>query len=805
LVSPVPRPPDQTLRPNMRTLFASAVDVDASLSPLHDVKLRFADRTVPAHAAILRRSPFFAALLQPDWTFARWEQGIITVDMSHMEWRVARIVLEHLYTDAGVELFVGTDAGCKLDAWLDFVTEVLAAANELLLDKLKLVCSSLLRRRVLPTNVASLLSNAEFFHALPLKEATIDYISRTMETLLEGGMLDELELKLVRDLTRLVRRKQDERMHRTQNADYLAALVLKHQEYFESLDIPPPSLNLVSQRVGRRPPRSPSWRPQDASTPARRVRSSMSPGASPEVRATGLPAAAQNDAGLFSMDEDEAASPGLAAALAASRAMMQPSNLSLGPSRASTPGSTPWRSRTVEADKSVLSVSPKAAPAARPPGVDLRSIMASEQARRPSSGLVPSVAGNGSLPTSAGPSGTATPVKQPPGSDAVPLSLTAKLSQRDRKKQQQQLALQQQPQSGASGASPQAGTPKTWSPTLSPFNDRKTSVSGASPWAAISKAQTPGSQPVPAMDLDSSSPLPGVASSSRGRAPSVARTVSDTAPAAGLPALGPTITPQRGVRPPSRRNGSEAAWAASTPSFTPPAVAPPAGPAFFSSSPSPSPAARVQRSASSQMPATSPPVNTPGPAPRSFAAIQAEEQQRLENAAAAQANAKKKSFAQLIEEDRLEAERREQAEREKEAFEAWFEEEARRLKIAEGGSPAPAAGNAPKRGGAKGGKAKTSKEQPPRGPKQRGGKTNAGEAAGAANAAGPPDGPSDAPPREGAGRGKGRGRGGKARGGTTNEAGARAAPAPAPGRAHLDPSAPAFAPPPASPAPPTRS
>uniref|UniRef100_V5EKV7 BTB domain-containing protein n=1 Tax=Kalmanozyma brasiliensis (strain GHG001) TaxID=1365824 RepID=V5EKV7_KALBG len=259
----MPRPPEPTLRANMAILFSSHVDVDienmSDSKRFNDVVLRFQDRTVPGHSVILRRSPFFAALFQPHWTAARWDNdNVITLNMTHLRWEVARIVLMHLYTDNGETLFTGCDVDRSLEQYMDFLVEVMAAANELLLDKLKLVASSLLRKRVLAHTVGAVMTEADFYKAGQLKDITMDYCTKSMEALLEGGRLNELDQGMIRALTVYVRQKQDDKLHRTFAEDRLAALVEKHREFFDDLDVPPPSLHLVVNKV----------RPKKGSRPA---------------------------------------------------------------------------------------------------------------------------------------------------------------------------------------------------------------------------------------------------------------------------------------------------------------------------------------------------------------------------------------------------------------------------------------------------------------------------------------------------------------------------------------------------------
>lgn len=532
LNSPVQRTPTPSLRANMQNLFKMHVEADKHDFRLHDVELLFSDRVVPAHSALLRRSPFFAALFQPHWTSNRWrDDGVIEIEMRHMRWAVARIVLLHTYADGGTELFDGTDAELGADAFIDFVVEVMAAANELLLDRLKLVCCMLLRRRVTPQNVSAIMTDAHFYHALSLKTACMDYSARTMETLLESGALEELEHAILRDFTRYVRERQDERLHRRVATDHVAALIVKHQDYYDDLDIPKPSLGLSALKLKPRI-RSPQLAPADSRRSGRVL---PSPANSPELR----PLSVGADPGMmFSMDEDEVAPSPSLTALASAQANSSPGlsrmgDLSLEDSSSGQGRSAPWRAKTVEAEKAA--------------GFDLRSIMAAEQARR-------------SGPPSASGSGTATPVNRPmaagpgPGNDVVPLTVSAKLSQRDRKRQMQQSLTSTPPVGPSEPARAVASSPWRLPEPVSPWK--------ATPDAARPGLASPSHGPVePA--LGSTPPRAAPSAPALRRTSTQTSSLSDaTAPmtptsSTGGPSaqpLGPTITPLRmQAKPPSQK------------------------------------------------------------------------------------------------------------------------------------------------------------------------------------------------------------------------------------------------------------
>lgn len=663
LTALVPSAPKPSLSIDFRSFFASHVDAPPEQSPFHDVLLQFRDRKVPAHSVALRRSPFFSALFQPHWTSSRWQKGIIEIDMAHIRWEVARIALLHLYTDELTDLFMHCDDDRNQDEYIDFVIEVLAFSNELLLDKLKLVCCSLLRPRVLPNNVSALISDTDFYHVLSFKESLMDYASRTMETLLEAGMLDHLENRMIKDLTRHVRNKQDERLHRTWAEEYLSGLIVKHQEFYFDLDIPPPSLGIAAARVPKRPPRSSDRRlsplvgaqkglPIAVNEPTRPAFDS------PDLRPTGTstPTNAvstnQNNDGsmMFSMDDD------LDEELRIRK--QRPSDGGADPdfalppaaSKSSSTSSTPWKAQSIEKAKASIGDASAESCSIRQ---DLRSIMAAEQSKSRSPFSAPSTAVRPAI--SKGTS-TSTPssMVMTPNNPPVPV----RMSQKDRKRQQGQ-------QTGLSSSPSPAPTMPVWKSVDQSVTTRP-STSPNTPQRSTSAQASPSVQGTPA-----------------------------SAPRNANVMMGPTITPTR-MRPTNQRrttlgvNESEAAqaWSMSGPVAFPSLGSSPSGrrdgPAWATSSspiPQSPPLAAVgseQNVPSKASVAVANPTVTPG-APMSFAEIQAEELRRYEELSALQHARAPRSFAELQEEDRRESEQRRLEEQRAREFEEEFEKESKRI------------------------------------------------------------------------------------------------------------------------------
>lgn len=150
----VKNPPSSTLSTHLATVLSSASTNSRSVSPSlqPDVLLVLSDSKIPVHSSILRaRCPFFTTFFDdPIWSATRKEEAkqskttMFELKLSHLNGEVMNLVLEHIYRDAGMSLFQSVDRSTP-EEFIDFTVQVLAAANELLLDKLKQVCSAVLR------------------------------------------------------------------------------------------------------------------------------------------------------------------------------------------------------------------------------------------------------------------------------------------------------------------------------------------------------------------------------------------------------------------------------------------------------------------------------------------------------------------------------------------------------------------------------------------------------------------------------------------------------------------------------------
>ncbi|EKM50804.1 uncharacterized protein PHACADRAFT_213674 [Phanerochaete carnosa HHB-10118-sp] len=298
----------------VRAAGATAAGADARDPLRPDVVLVLADREVGAHAVVLRaRSPFFRAFFdEPAWTARRWTAaGTVRVDLRHMRWREVRHVVRYLY-GADAELFDALveesgdrdrdeDEGgavASADELVEAVFGVMAAANELLLDRLVLLCSRVIQQRIAIPNATSILADATFFNATALVQSVQGYLARNLETFLEHHMLDDLPADLIKQFAQFVRAEQTRKAPVARSGRLAADAMRRHRAWADMQDWPSPVVRSTQ-------PRPPPVRKREAA--------SSSPPPPPvrpvEKRKSAAAATSAADDELFVMDSVEAIPP----------------------------------------------------------------------------------------------------------------------------------------------------------------------------------------------------------------------------------------------------------------------------------------------------------------------------------------------------------------------------------------------------------------------------------------------------------------------------------------------------------------
>lgn len=206
-----------------------------------DVALHLADQVIVwSHSVVLQaRCQFFASFFGDGaWTSKRRDKsGIIDIDLKHLEWQVMQFVVRWIcYGDEN--LFESLDFVQGVDDVISFMFSVLSAANELLLDRLMLLCSQVILKYLDVYNACYLLTDATHINATHLVERLQSYITANLEMMLEGRMLEDLDPSVVRQLAEYIRSAQMTKSPISRSNLLANEALRKHAEWLGQQDLP---------------------------------------------------------------------------------------------------------------------------------------------------------------------------------------------------------------------------------------------------------------------------------------------------------------------------------------------------------------------------------------------------------------------------------------------------------------------------------------------------------------------------------------------------------------------------------------
>ncbi|KAJ4371612.1 hypothetical protein N0V83_004832 [Neocucurbitaria cava] len=193
---------------------------DQSFFESGDVIVDLADGEMVLHSDIIcQRCPFFEGLFRGraggQWLAGRRteESSLVRIDLTHVEMHLFELVVRHLYTDAGEEIFEDVTSEdlndlLALDELLDHVMDVMSVANELMLDRLSQVCQRLIGRYVNARNVCSLLTAIAPSSVAEFKDAALEYVCLSLEAVMQNGSMDELDEDLLLELNQVAHDNQ---------------------------------------------------------------------------------------------------------------------------------------------------------------------------------------------------------------------------------------------------------------------------------------------------------------------------------------------------------------------------------------------------------------------------------------------------------------------------------------------------------------------------------------------------------------------------------------------------------------------
>lgn len=187
-------------------------------------------------------------------------------------------------------------------------------------------------------NAAALASEASFHNAQDLKASIFHYIACNLEAMMENGLLDDMDIRILNDLTVFVRDRQAEKLPLTRSGILLDMAMEKYRDWIILQDFPEPRLRI----------------PRDIKPKSPKLTSTAVPTAFSKTKgkAKGVPASIRASPQMSSktfneeLDMDDLMLPDAAPAVA-------PVSSGLPTAETATKNS-PWKSQAVEAKRFVF-------------------------------------------------------------------------------------------------------------------------------------------------------------------------------------------------------------------------------------------------------------------------------------------------------------------------------------------------------------------------------------------------------------------------------------------------------------------
>lgn len=168
-----------------------------------DVIVQLKGGSLKVHSQVIcQRCPFFEALFHGRsggrWLESRRSSEKVQVDLKHIDRSIFDFVLRYVYSDADEHLFDQVRVN-TIDDLIDLFLDVMYVANELMIDRLSQICQNMIGRFVNTRNISYLLNSAAPVYMTEFKEAALEYICLDLETMLTNKYLD-LDNNLLGDL-----------------------------------------------------------------------------------------------------------------------------------------------------------------------------------------------------------------------------------------------------------------------------------------------------------------------------------------------------------------------------------------------------------------------------------------------------------------------------------------------------------------------------------------------------------------------------------------------------------------------------
>lgn len=181
-----------------------------------DVLIQLDGEEVLAHSQVLcERCPFFEGMFhgrsEGEWLTQRRTGAAmaepIEIDLTHVHPETFQLVMKYLYADIADKLFEDVSV-TNLDEFSEIVLDVMAVANELMLDRLSEACQAVIGKFVTTRNISNLLNEISTCSVTEFKDVGLEYICLQLENMLENCHLDGLDEDVLLELDAVVRKNQ---------------------------------------------------------------------------------------------------------------------------------------------------------------------------------------------------------------------------------------------------------------------------------------------------------------------------------------------------------------------------------------------------------------------------------------------------------------------------------------------------------------------------------------------------------------------------------------------------------------------
>ncbi|KAL2829803.1 hypothetical protein BDW59DRAFT_34645 [Aspergillus cavernicola] len=190
---------------SMKADFTAAIN-DPIFFESGDIVIELSGAQIMAHSQVIcRRCPFFDALFygrsRGMWLSSRRQSphDKIHVDLKHIDRSVFEFVLRYMYADIDDRLFDEARTRDTED-FVDLIIDVAFVANELMIDRLAQICQRFLGKFVTSRNVCHLLNSVAPCLVTEFKDAALEYICLNLEDLISNKFLGDLDEHLLRAL-----------------------------------------------------------------------------------------------------------------------------------------------------------------------------------------------------------------------------------------------------------------------------------------------------------------------------------------------------------------------------------------------------------------------------------------------------------------------------------------------------------------------------------------------------------------------------------------------------------------------------